>query len=66
MRSIELFSGTGTLTLLTLGLEQVGFKTVAPHRRNAEACATLFINRQNWQVIEGDVCNSLTTLKAQP
>lgn len=52
MRSIELFSGAGGLAL---GLEAAGFESVALVERNKDACATLRLNRPNWNVIESDV-----------
>ena len=52
MRSIELFSGAGGLAL---GLEGAGFKPVALVERNRDACATLRMNRPNWNVLETDI-----------
>ena len=52
MRSVELFSGAGGLAL---GLEASGFEHVALVERNRDACATLRLNRPNWNVIESDV-----------
>lgn len=52
MRSIELFSGAGGLAL---GLEASGFEPVALVERNRDACATLRLNRPEWNLIESDV-----------
>ena len=52
MHSIELFSGAGGLAL---GLEACGFKHVALVECNKDACATLRLNRPQWQLIESDV-----------
>ena len=52
MRSIELFSGAGGLAL---GLEAAGFAHVALVERNKDACATLRLNRPEWNLIESDV-----------
>ncbi len=52
MRSIELFSGAGGLAL---GLESVGFESVALVERNKDACATLRRNRPDWNVLETDI-----------
>ena len=52
MRSIELFSGAGCLAL---GLEKSGFETVGLFERDKDACATLRLNRPNWNVNECDV-----------
>lgn len=52
MRSIELFSGAGGLAL---GLEASGFEHVALVERNKDACATLRLNRPQWNLIEADV-----------
>ncbi|MDP2137722.1 MAG: DNA (cytosine-5-)-methyltransferase [Candidatus Didemnitutus sp.] len=54
MKSIELFSGAGGLAM---GLERAGFETVALFERDANACATLRLNRPAWNLIEGDVRN---------
>lgn len=54
MRSIELFSGAGGLAL---GLEASGFEHVALVERNKDACATLRLNRPQWNLIEADVRN---------
>jgi len=51
MRSVELFSGAGGLAL---GLEAAGFEHVALIEHNKDACATLRINRPDWNVIESD------------
>lgn len=52
MRSIELFSGAGGLAL---GLEAAGFKHVALVERNKDACATIRLNRPEWNVFESDI-----------
>ncbi len=52
MRSIELFSGAGGMAL---GLERAGFDSVALFERDADACATLRLNRPTWNVVQGDV-----------
>jgi DNA (cytosine-5)-methyltransferase 1 len=38
-----------------IGLEAAGFETAAVAEIDAHACATLRLNRPNWDVIEGDV-----------
>lgn len=52
MRSIELFSGAGGLAL---GLEASGFEHVALVESNRDACATLRLNRPDWNLVESDV-----------
>lgn len=52
MKSIELFSGAGGLAL---GLEAAGFEHVALVERNRDACATLRLNRPQWNLLESDV-----------
>lgn len=52
MRSIELFSGAGGLAL---GLEAAGFNSVALIEKNRDACATLRLNRPDWNILETDV-----------
>jgi DNA (cytosine-5)-methyltransferase 1 len=54
MRSVELFSGAGGLAL---GVEAAGFKHIALIERNRDACATLRLNRSDWNIIESDVRN---------
>lgn len=49
---IELFAGAGGLAL---GLEQAGFDGLAYVEMNKDACATLRLNRPDWNVIESDV-----------
>jgi DNA (cytosine-5)-methyltransferase 1 len=49
---IELCAGGGGAAL---GLEQAGFAHAALIDNNAHACATLRLNRPQWNVIEGDV-----------
>lgn len=51
-RSLELFAGAGGLSL---GLEQAGFTPVMLNEIDADACATLRMNRPDWKVIEGDI-----------
>lgn len=51
-RSVELFAGAGGLSL---GLEQAGFTPVMLNEIDADACATLRMNRPDWKVIEGDI-----------
>jgi DNA (cytosine-5)-methyltransferase 1 len=52
MKSVELFSGAGGLAL---GLEQAGFNTVALFERDTDACAALRLNRNSWNIVQGDV-----------
>ncbi len=52
MKSVELFSGAGGLAL---GLERAGFESVALVERDPDACATLRLNRPDWNVLETDV-----------
>jgi DNA (cytosine-5)-methyltransferase 1 len=52
MRSVELFSGAGGLAL---GLEGAGFEPVALIECNRDACATLRMNRPQWNVLETDI-----------
>lgn len=52
LKSLELFSGAGGLAL---GLEAAGFEHVALVERNRDACATIRLNRPNWNLIESDV-----------
>lgn len=49
---IEICAGAGGQAL---GLEQAGFEGVAHVELEPAACATLRLNRPNWNVIEGDV-----------
>ncbi|WP_386695222.1 DNA cytosine methyltransferase [Lonepinella sp. MS14435] len=51
--SIELFAGAGGLAL---GLEQAGFEAVLLNEWDKNACATLRLNRPNWNIVEGDIC----------
>ncbi len=59
MNSIELCAGAGGQAL---GLERSGFEHDALVEIDAPACATLRLNRPNWNVIEGD----LTQFDATP
>lgn len=52
LRSIEICAGAGGQAL---GLEQAGFDHAALVEIEPPACATLRLNRPNWNVIEGDV-----------
>lgn len=52
--SIELFAGGGGLAI---GLEKAGFRHVLLNEFNAQACSTLRMNRPDWNVLEGDICN---------
>ena len=52
LTTIELFAGAGGLAL---GIENAGFHTLALNEFDADACATMRINRPYWNVIEGDV-----------
>jgi len=49
---IEICSGAGGQAI---GLEQAGFKCLAHVENDPSACATLRLNRPNWNVIERDV-----------
>lgn len=52
--SIELFAGGGGLAL---GMEKAGFRHVMLNEFDPYACQTLRLNRPEWNVLEGDVCN---------
>ncbi|MDD1784121.1 DNA (cytosine-5-)-methyltransferase [Enterovibrio sp. ZSDZ35] len=49
---IELFAGGGGLAL---GMEAAGLKAILLNEMDKHACATLRKNRENWNVIEGDI-----------
>ncbi len=49
---IEICSGAGGQAI---GLERAGFEALAHVEFDRHACATLRLNRPNWNVIEGDV-----------
>lgn len=49
---IELFAGAGGLAL---GMEKAGFESILLNEIDKHACSTLRKNRQEWDVIEGDV-----------
>ena len=49
---IELFAGAGGLAL---GLEKAGFSCRLLNDIDQDACATLRLNRPNWDVVDGDV-----------
>lgn len=51
-RSIELFAGAGGLAL---GLERAGFDVVLLNEWDKNACATLRLNRPNWNVVQADI-----------
>ncbi|MCX6866763.1 MAG: DNA cytosine methyltransferase, partial [Verrucomicrobia bacterium] len=51
---IEICSGAGGQAL---GLEWAGFNALAHVEYDRHACATLRMNRPNWNVVEGDVRN---------
>lgn len=51
--SLEICAGAGGQAL---GLEMAGFEHDALVELEPPACATLRLNRPNWNVIEGDVC----------
>lgn len=51
-RVLELFAGCGGLAL---GLEKAGFETIGLNEIDKDACATLKLNRPNWNVINEDV-----------
>lgn len=50
--SVELFAGAGGLAL---GMEQAGFKHVLLNEFDKYACATLRLNRPEWNVVQGDI-----------
>lgn len=52
--SVELFAGCGGLAL---GLSMAGFKHVLLNEWDNYACDTLRLNRPDWSVVEGDVCD---------
>jgi DNA (cytosine-5)-methyltransferase 1 len=49
---IEICAGAGGQAI---GLERAGFEALAHVEHDRHACATLRLNRPNWNVIEGDV-----------
>lgn len=49
---VEICAGGGGQAL---GLEQAGFSHLAAAEIDADACATLRLNRPGWKVIEGDI-----------
>ena len=51
-KCIELFAGAGGLAL---GLEEAGFEEIGLIEIDKNACATLRLNRPNWNVIEEDI-----------
>jgi DNA (cytosine-5)-methyltransferase 1 len=51
--SLEICSGAGGQAL---GLEMAGFDHLGLVEIEAPACATLRLNRPNWNVVEGDLC----------
>ena len=51
---LEICAGAGGQAL---GLEQAGFRHAAAVEIDADACATLRLNRSDWKIIEGDVAN---------
>jgi DNA (cytosine-5)-methyltransferase 1 len=51
---VELFAGAGGLAL---GLEQAGLKSVYLNEKDKDACATLKLNRPEWNVACGDIKN---------
>lgn len=53
LTSIELCAGAGGQAL---GLEKAGFSHAALVEIDQAACATLRMNRPNWNVVEGDLC----------
>lgn len=51
-KSIELFAGAGGLAL---GLEKAGLHCVMLNEIEKDACATLRMNRPQWNIVEGDI-----------
>jgi len=51
---VELFAGAGGLAL---GLENAGLKSVYLNEKDKDACATLKLNRPEWNVVCGDIAN---------
>lgn len=51
-RGIELFAGCGGLAI---GLEKSGFKEILLNECDKDSCATLKLNRPDWNVMECDV-----------
>lgn len=52
--SVELFAGAGGLAL---GLDMAGFHHVLLNEFDGQACATLRVNKPDWNVFEGDIHN---------
>ena len=50
--SIELFAGGGGLAL---GMAKAGFHHILLNEFNREACATLRLNRPDWNIVERDI-----------
>ena len=53
-KTIELFAGAGGFAL---GLEKAGLSCVLMNEIDKSACATLRLNRPNWNVVEDDIKN---------
>lgn len=53
LKSVELFAGAGGLAL---GLEKAGFEPILLNEFDKHACQTLRYNRQNWNILEQDIC----------
>lgn len=53
LNSLEICAGAGGQAL---GLEQAGFEHVALVEIEPPACATLRLNRPQWNVVQGDLC----------
>src|SRR5687768_2358113 len=52
LTSVEICAGAGGQAI---GLDQAGFKHVALVENDADACATLRLNRHRWNILQQDV-----------